>query len=331
LIIGVPVATVAFVVIASLRQLEHTAESKFVLESQEASMSGLAALAGQFGVNVGNAGTGSESIGFYARLLSSREVLSGIATAEYRIPAPTEGAEDAVGSFIDLDGITGDSDAERVLQAVEQLERKTMVRTDLEAGMITVAVTMPSPELAEQIARRLLDEVQAFDLHKRQSRARAEREFVGRRLSAAEKDLEAAEAALELFLEENRRIDDSPRLVFERGRLQRHIDLRQQVHSTLAQSYEQARIDEVRNTPVITIVDAPEGSARPSGSILVNALLGLMLGTVLGLGWMMLREHLAQQRRQHPAEYEEFDLLCGQRARAVTQWLPKIGKSSHTT
>ena len=43
------------------------------------------------------------------------------------------------------------------------------------------------------------------------------------------------------------------------------MSLAQQIYTTVAQRYELANIEAVRNTPVITVIDAPEGlvEARP--------------------------------------------------------------------
>jgi len=47
--------------------------------------------------------------------------------------------------------------------------------------------------------------------------------------------------------------------------------LAQQIYTTIAQRYEIANIEAVRNTPVITVVDAPEGlvEARPRYTIAI--------------------------------------------------------------
>ncbi len=46
--------------------------------------------------------------------------------------------------------------------------------------------------------------------------------------------------------------------LFEHDRLERPVSMRQELVTAMAQAYEQARVDEVRNTPVITVIDQPE-------------------------------------------------------------------------
>ena len=58
--------------------------------------------------------------------------------------------------------------------------------TSLKTGVITVTVHAKYPELAVQIAQGLLDQVNAFNLSRRQESASAEREFIERRLAEAQ-------------------------------------------------------------------------------------------------------------------------------------------------
>lgn len=95
--------------------------------------------------------------------------------------------------------------------------------------------------------------------------------------------------------------------MFQQQRLQKELDLRQQVYTTLAQAYEQARIDAVRDTPVITIIEHPEGSARSAGGVFRNGFLGVIFGAILALGMVVVSEYVTRHRRESPEEYRELD------------------------
>ena len=129
-------------------------------------------------------------------------------------------------------------------------------------------------------------------------------------------ELGVAEDSLRGFLERNRTYQSSPALSFEAARLQRRLDLRQQVYSSLAQAFEQARIDEVRNTPVITVVDTPEESVRLDGKALPRAAVGLVIGLLLGMGVALVFEYVARRRQVAPEEFDEIrGLLAGLRSK----------------
>jgi uncharacterized protein involved in exopolysaccharide biosynthesis len=89
--------------------------------------------------------------------------------------------------------------------------------------------------------------------------------------------------------------------------------MRQQVFTSLSQSFEQARISEVRNTPVITVVERPEEPARPDGRRLkLRAIVGLILGGALGVIFAFGREMLQRSRRDGSEDYRQFHEVWGE-------------------
>ncbi|MGH7482506.1 MAG: GNVR domain-containing protein [Longimicrobiales bacterium] len=267
----------------------------------------LAGLAVQFGFPV-PASMGEESAAFYAELLESHELLYGTAAATYAFAVRDEEMVETVrGTLIDLYEIEGDTPAERERAAIMALDEMVTVEQDPEAGLVTLRVTAPWRSLAVDVNRRMLDLLNTFNLEKRQSQAAQEREFVEVRMEEAQAELLAAEEALERFLQQNRTYTSSPQLVFEAARLQRRIDLQQEVYTSLVQAYEQARIEEVRNTPVITVIDGPERNVSRAGSgLLTYLLLSLVLGGMVGIMCAFVREYVSRTREERPEEYEEF-------------------------
>ena len=269
---------------ASTVFFDYVAQSSFRPHERDESLSSLSGLASQFGLSLPGLSLGGEgeSLHFYGRLLRSREILTQLATTTFTAPADGEGGRPVTGNLLQLLEISGDDEQERLLNAVEELEDRVSVSLDLDARLVTLETRDSRPELAVLMNRRLLELANSFNLTQRQTQATAEREFVETRVEDAQSELGAAEAQMEEFLENNRTYESSPQLSFEAARLQRRIDLQQQVYTTLAQAYEQARIEEVRNTPVITIVDAPEGSAERDGDLVLNSLIGTAVGCLLG-------------------------------------------------
>ena len=123
------------------------------------------------------------------------------------------------------------------------------------------------------------------------------------------KELRAAEQGLEDFLVRNRQYQNSPSLTFEANRLQRRIDLAQQVYTGLVQAYEQARIAEVRNTPVTTIIDKPEGSAQPSIRLRTLVILGVVVGMILAGLIAFAADYARRAKEENPTAYQEFASL----------------------
>nr|PZN32424.1 MAG: hypothetical protein DIU80_04850 [Chloroflexota bacterium] len=303
--IVLPVLVAAYLVI---RGPEYTARSIFEPQNRGSEISRIAGLAAQFGLNLARPSSG-ESLDFYAELLRSRELLGAAVQTNYRFAREPGSPDTLSGTLIELFEIRGDTPERRLQAAIDELADRVSVRPNVTANLVALQVTAPWPELASQINRRMLDLIGEFNLEKRQTQARAEREFVGARLQEAERELREAEAELEAFLRQNRRYDQSAQLQFEYGRLQRQVELRQQVYVTLAQAYEQARIEEVRNTPVISVLESPEGSARRRGGRVTKVMAALAVGIMAGLAAALIRDFARRERTRNPADYAEFDTL----------------------
>ncbi len=147
----------------------------------------------------------------------------------------------------------------------------------------------------------------------RQGQAAAERKFVERRLAAAGSDLRAAEDRLQNFLQTNREFARSSELSFQRERLQRDVNLQQQVFTSLTQSLEEVRIREVRDTPVITIVEPPSVKSIPESRRPVPyTVLGLFMGAFVGALLAFTSDAVKRRRKDGDIEAEEFAGTLGQ-------------------
>ena len=298
-------APLAVVVIAVLYVLvvgrTFRADSAFAPEAPGGPMQRVAGLAAQFGVTLGG-GDGAESVDFYAELVRSRSILEQVVMHHYEVPKHglLAGADSASGTLIDVFEAGGKTPGQRLNSAIQRLSSSLTVRASPRSNIVHVSVVAPSRELSEAINANVLKAVSDFNVGKRQTRATSERTFVTERLRIAQAELQSAEAALESFLQGNRRYEDSPQLVVEYGRLQRRVELRQQVANTLAQAFEQSRIEEVRNTPVITVIERPEGAAVPERTLRRAAVLGGVVGGFITLGVVFLIELLRSQQALDP-------------------------------
>ena len=116
-----------------------------------------------------------------------------------------------------------------------------------------------------------------------------------------------AEDSLKAFLVENRQFSNSPQLTFEHDRLQRQVAMRQVLVTAMAQAYEQARIDGVRNTPVITVIDQPEPPPLPDRcGRLLTLMLGLTGGLVAGVGLAFILQFGERAKNEESEAYREF-------------------------
>ena len=175
------------------------------------------------------------------------------------------------------------------------------------SGVVVIEVTTLWPELSMQIAQNYLHEITRFNLEARQSQAIAEREFAEERLTESRAELISAEDALGEFLEANRSITNSPELTLQRDRMDRRILILQQVVTSLSTAYQQARLDAVRNTPVISIIDQPRvpavGNAR--GTIRRTIVAG-SAAAIFMLVLLLLWERFVVVKESSDPDLQEF-------------------------
>ncbi|HVG45414.1 MAG TPA: Wzz/FepE/Etk N-terminal domain-containing protein, partial [Longimicrobium sp.] len=275
-IVLVPLLFMAVGVALSLRTPRtYRADGAFILQdgggNPRSRVSGLAA---QFGVQV--AGGGTDVPQLYADLLLSRRFMTELATTRFDF---SDGGRRRVGTPAQLLEVDAGSPRATLRSTVKVLKGSVNAEVNPMTGVVGFGVSTPWPALSEQIGKRLLEMVTQFNLSTRQSQAAAERKFTEGRLNEATRELRAAENALQDFMQSNRRFDNAPQLLLRRERLQRDVTEHQAVYAMLSQAYEQARIDEVRDTPVLTVIEGPVGSAQPEprGTV-TRGLLLLLLG-----------------------------------------------------
>jgi uncharacterized protein involved in exopolysaccharide biosynthesis len=301
-----PTAMVLLVVAwGSIRHRSYTARADFATQSQSAQLSGLADLAARFGVSVPLASAqSSQSPQFYGDLLRTGDILRQAAETPYQVALSSDTLRGDLADFFRVRGSARDL---RAALAADELSKRMTVGTNDQTGVVSLGVTTRWAALSQSIADRMLELVNQFNLRTRQTQAAAERRFVGERLDSARAELRVAEDSLRDFLDSNRQFANSPQLMFEHDHLQRRVDLAQQVSTTLALSYEQAKIEEVRNTPVITVVQAPLLPVRPDPRhLLSKAVLALALGLILAILWALLDDFVNRARTRSPSEYEAF-------------------------
>ena len=288
LIIATSAALVAIVLMYNLMlERTYTSTASFVSQSGRTQSSSLGGIAAQFGIAIPN-DAGTDSPQFYLDLITSRAILDTVVGTRYNLP--TASGIKAT-SLLDVFDAKGDNLPQRTAYAERKLREHLSGTIGKQTGVVNVSVTTPNAILSKLVVARILDAINAFNLQKRQSRATAERRFTEERLATAKAELLAAENRLQDFMQENRVYNTAPRLSFEQDRLSRDVQNRQQIVNVLSQSFEQAKIDEVRDTPVITVLDAPDVPPNPdSRGLLAKVIFSLLSGALLGVFIAWLQE-----------------------------------------
>lgn len=301
--IALPVALLTAVV-CLFRTREYASASSFVPQSKQQNFA-LSALAAQYGVSVGSGDT-QGSPAFYVDLLTSRALLAQIADTTF---APA--GRGVRRTLADLYEVREERPGLRREEAMKELRKHMDVGLVQRSGIIRVTVSSPDPAVSQRINGLLLALANDFNLNTRRSQAKAERQFAEERLARVRDDLRAAEDRLARFYQENRVYESSPALTLAQTRLTRELELQRQLNANLSQQLEQAKLDEVRDTPVITVLEQPDLPLRPTPRGTVRYTLfaligGGVVGVLLALFLDTLRRAVGDGPEQagEPAEHQ---------------------------
>lgn len=289
--------------IAWTRPIIYRASGAFIPQGADPGRSGLASLAGQFGVSFSaSASSPVLTPDFYVRLLTSRELLGNIARDTLTVPE-MGGKRVAVEELL---GATSGSAKVREEAAVAQLTRQVAAEDSKTTGVVEIRVGTQWPSVSLAIVTELLAGVNDFNQRTRRDQAAAERKFIEGRLEVAQAQLRGGEDRLQQFLQNNRQVR-SPDLQFTQDRMQREVTLRQQLVASLTQSYEEVRMREVRDIPVITMVDDPMVPAKPeSRGRAIRTLAGLLVGAAVGALFVFVGDVMAKRRAAGDPAADEF-------------------------
>ncbi|MBX7120078.1 MAG: hypothetical protein K1X31_13900 [Gemmatimonadaceae bacterium] len=289
----------------------------FLPKGSEEAASGLALAASQFGVTLPK-GSSDWWPSIYVELLSSRSTLEALAADTFTV-AEAQGRK---ATLVELLEVPGASPAEQRARAYFELRKIIAASEDKKLGGVKVAVATEWPSVSHAVAERLVDGVHAFNIRTRQTLAAAEREFADRQVADAERALRDAEDALQAFMVRNRTLA-SPELTFEKDRRQREVALRTQVYTSMMQNREQARLRELRNTPVITMLETPRVPVlpEPRGTVL-RAAVGLVFGALLAMLWLLAVQGAVPTSGRAADEWREVRALLGEALPSlVRRWL----------
>ena len=114
-------------------------------------------------------------------------------------------------------------------------------------------------------------------------------------MAEVKQDLTKAENTLKEFREKNRQVL-SPQLLLEQERLIRDVQINAVVYTELRKQFELVKIEEVKNIPVINVMDparAPARKDKPKRAVIVLTVLFLsFFGTI---GYTIVQQQYGKQ------------------------------------
>ncbi len=285
---------------------------------QRSQVSAGSALLSQLGI-----GSSNSNGAFYLELIKSREILGPVAEATYTIRTDTGVV---TGRLIDIYNIKNPDKRWQRTIAVSMLTTQVKA-TSQPTGMMKLTVTTPYSELSAQLATKILEELNRFNLHSRKNEASGERLFIEMQLSEADEKLRVAENELQEFVRSNRSMTMFAGSTLQLDRLKRQVSMRQDLYTSLAKQLDAARIEEVRSSPILTIVEPAEPALSPNPPIWpTKAFMGAALGVMVGILLAFVHAYFVRRREEETNEYEELEDLKRKTADDLKHFWRPLGR-----
>ena len=169
-------------------------------------------------------------------------------------------------------------------KAINEFHDRIEVLEDRLSGLIRINLTLEDPLISATVANFIGEQVQNYIQKENSAQSTKEKIFIISRLTIVKNELEASELELKSFKERNRGYEDSPDLFMTFSQLYREVEAKKQVYLTLQQQLELARIEEVKQTPILHVLDRavpPSKKSSPNriAFMIGFALLGMLFST----------------------------------------------------
>jgi len=152
-----------------------------------------------------------------------------------------------------------------IVKSKKLLKSQISLFEDRKTGLYKISITSSAnPVLLEQIANAIYKSIIDFSAEVSSIKASEKVSFVESRLKEINLKLEESESDMVVFLEQNKNLQ-SPSLILKKDRIQRNINLYNQLYLSLSDQLELAKIDEKDNTSSLFLLDFPHISPYKSG------------------------------------------------------------------
>ena len=288
----------------------YTSTAKIMSSSSGGGVSQAAGLAAQFGIAIP---TGqSEPKWVYPEIIKSRTLARAVLrqkfdTNEFGPQKPllqilTYGNDEPEFNLDTLE-----------IMGVNNLLKMIEVSEDIKTAILTLNINASEPILAAEINKVLIEELDAHQRKYNKAKTSDTKQFIEERIIDTEKELMASEEDLKVFMDRNRRIENSPALQLEKQRLGREVTVLTGVFTTLKQQLETTKIEEVKESDYVIVLDSPEvplQRSKPNKKLMV--ILAGLLGIGFGIVLAFIREFATNSEKEEKDKMTEAKSLVRQ-------------------
>tara|TARA_Y100001970_G_scaffold15871_1_gene17826 strand:+ start:9604 stop:11211 length:1608 start_codon:yes stop_codon:yes gene_type:complete len=174
----------------------------------------------------------------------------------------------------------------------------------------TIRISSFSPYLSKELAHVVIEELSEINKFYKTQNVIEKTRFIEMRIATVQEDLEKSEEKLKTFQNQNLQIS-SPNLLLEQEKLITEVDIQKNIYITLKNQLEMAKIELIQKGAALAIVDPPILDIVPINknlklTLLLNALLGISLGTFIAFFLHYLKNTDSGKRRKLKTIYRLF-------------------------
>ena len=175
-------------------------------------------------------------------------------------------------------------------RAKRKLKKMIRLSESPKTGIITILVTTDDPNLSFSINNIIIEELETHQKSYNRNKLKEAKEFILSRIEETEIELNRAEQKLKMFRERNRKISNSPNLLLEEEKISRDVSVLTGVYTTLKQQYETAKIEELKDSDNLVIINPPympSGPSSPNKKILF--LVYFIVGLISACSYILIQ------------------------------------------
>jgi uncharacterized protein involved in exopolysaccharide biosynthesis len=245
---------------------------------------GISDLAAMAGISVGGEGSIAK---LYPTILKSESVLKNVIYSKYK----TKKYADSI-DLIHYWQIKDKSPEREYEVALSELRNALEVAIDIKLNVVSLSIETEDPQLSADILNKVIFMLDKFIRTQRNSNASEQRKWIEVRLSEVKEDLSNAENKLKEFREKNRMVIGSPQLLLEQERYMREVQINATMYVELKKQFELVKIEEIRTTPIISVMDYARPAAKKERPKKGNIILLSFIISIIGSGCYCIVEKL---------------------------------------
>jgi len=164
-------------------------------------------------------------------------------------------------------------------RAAKKIQKMIKIRATRDSPLLKVSVSAFEAQFSSDLLNGVLDQFKELLKTFRMSRLVEKKAYILKRLEMVQYELDSSEDELKLFREKNRMIASSPALILQEERLTRIVEVKTQIYINLSNQYELVQIEEIGDSSILEVLDAPE---TPNFKSAPNNLRSLLASMVFG-------------------------------------------------